>query len=1008
MSVKIFVEIGHVATVKSRPTAEGYTHDWELFVRGPDGADISHFVDKVVFNLHDSFPRPKRVFKEPPYRVKEAGYAGFMLPVEVYFKNRDDPKKALFNYDLDLTPVKSQREEYVFPNPSDEFRRKLLKGGGFPVAGGGAAGTGTGGSSSIASNDYKANRGHSGGDRSGTSQEKKSKSKSSTDDSKGQFVDLFGSPGYISHKPGSGGGSKVSPDPKQQQSAGSSAGGGSKTSPGGGGAPGSISNNSSASGKSQMSQKSSNDRNVSNSSNVSGSSASTSSSKEKDKSSSRHKHSSPNKESKKSSSSAGTVPVPSSGMVEEKHSKDKKDKTHSKERDKANGKEKNSTSNSAAGGGVSVLTSSSVASVKRPVTASPKRNNITPGVSSNSNGSVSNNSNNPTVPTSGTSSNSASAPGGALGGGKGSDGKRSAGNAGGGNEKEKKSSKKDKKSYDKDKDRTDSSSVRKTEQKSGVSTGGAIFSKDTSKSAPGPVGSASKTNSSHHSTDGALGNKESTGSKSSSGVPTINAIANASGPPAVGFAKEKKGDTGSGATKSDQNTGPASSKVAEKTQDSKDREKDERRHKHKKKDKSKDKEKDRPSSGKDKKDRQKEKASGDHKAAATGSFSTPTRETNEGSATVPSKAKHASTSVDPTTKPPGHDRQQPTQGYGASGAQQKHHGVKTSTTPMTAALIGDISEGEHSDGSDTPDSRPPSTVANEKDSEASNSSIADLIGGNGPHHQQQQSQQQQPRSSSTTSTSTTGSTRRELAQNSSERHHHKWKKEKPPKAGGSSAATATPPPGPDAKDSASKESSKKRKRKTKDNELATEKAPKDGTVTEPSMATGRRSPSPPSPPASTGSLMEPPSKIPKKDDHLFDSGIGVDSANNNNIITKQSAVGTGGTVASGGGGDNGGSSWSSGTAGTVQGSGAAGTGASELNNSTSTANNTALTGDYMSELKDLQHKIMTLKDNNELQRVVEMIAATGCYEITKYTFDFDLCALDRLTVQRLQEFFTRT
>jgi YEATS domain-containing protein 1/3 len=62
--------------------------------------------------------------------------------------------------------------------------------------------------------------------------------------------------------------------------------------------------------------------------------------------------------------------------------------------------------------------------------------------------------------------------------------------------------------------------------------------------------------------------------------------------------------------------------------------------------------------------------------------------------------------------------------------------------------------------------------------------------------------------------------------------------------------------------------------------------------------------------------------------------------------------------------------------------------------------------DYVSQLKDLQRKIMTLEDNAELQRVVQVIAETGQYEITKKTFDFDLCALDRSTVKRLQEFFT--
>lgn len=39
---------------------EGFTHDWMVFVRGPEHSNIQHFVEKVVFHLHESFPRPKR------------------------------------------------------------------------------------------------------------------------------------------------------------------------------------------------------------------------------------------------------------------------------------------------------------------------------------------------------------------------------------------------------------------------------------------------------------------------------------------------------------------------------------------------------------------------------------------------------------------------------------------------------------------------------------------------------------------------------------------------------------------------------------------------------------------------------------------------------------------------------------------------------------------------------------------------------------------------------------
>ncbi|ERE81662.1 protein ENL-like protein [Cricetulus griseus] len=40
-----------------------------VFVRGPEHSNIQHFVEKVVFHLHESFPRPKRVrskFSELP------------------------------------------------------------------------------------------------------------------------------------------------------------------------------------------------------------------------------------------------------------------------------------------------------------------------------------------------------------------------------------------------------------------------------------------------------------------------------------------------------------------------------------------------------------------------------------------------------------------------------------------------------------------------------------------------------------------------------------------------------------------------------------------------------------------------------------------------------------------------------------------------------------------------------------------------------------------------------
>lgn len=60
MSIRVQFEIGHEAKLKVKPTPEGFTHDWELFVRGCNSDDISSYIEKVVFNLHESFPKPKR------------------------------------------------------------------------------------------------------------------------------------------------------------------------------------------------------------------------------------------------------------------------------------------------------------------------------------------------------------------------------------------------------------------------------------------------------------------------------------------------------------------------------------------------------------------------------------------------------------------------------------------------------------------------------------------------------------------------------------------------------------------------------------------------------------------------------------------------------------------------------------------------------------------------------------------------------------------------------------
>lgn len=143
--VQIQLVLGHKASLRTKRTPQGFTHDWEVFIRGPERTNIQNFVDKVVFYLHKDFQKPKRVVKEAnaegAYVVRESGYGCFSLPIEVYFKNKDEPRKVKFEYDLFLQsegpPISHVRyEKMTFKNPSEDFRMKLIKGGGVGVING--------------------------------------------------------------------------------------------------------------------------------------------------------------------------------------------------------------------------------------------------------------------------------------------------------------------------------------------------------------------------------------------------------------------------------------------------------------------------------------------------------------------------------------------------------------------------------------------------------------------------------------------------------------------------------------------------------------------------------------------------------------------------------------------------------------------------------------------------------------------------------------------------------
>ena len=139
---ELMLELGHKSSPLPKPsgkTPNHFTHKWTTFVRGKNDTKIENCIDKVVFNLHEDFSNHRREIFKPPYQVTEMGYASFVFPIEIYFKNKETPNHVIYEYDLNLMVGKKCRhlryERIKFINPNKEFEKCLLKSGAQMVSG---------------------------------------------------------------------------------------------------------------------------------------------------------------------------------------------------------------------------------------------------------------------------------------------------------------------------------------------------------------------------------------------------------------------------------------------------------------------------------------------------------------------------------------------------------------------------------------------------------------------------------------------------------------------------------------------------------------------------------------------------------------------------------------------------------------------------------------------------------------------------------------------------------
>ncbi|KJZ72176.1 Protein AF-9-like protein [Hirsutella minnesotensis 3608] len=95
-------------------TPDNHTHSWQVFVKGLEDTDITYWVRRVQFKLHESIPNYVRMVEgEPgkPFVVNETGWGEFDITIKLYYVNESGEKPQTLYHYLRLHPYGRTEEE---------------------------------------------------------------------------------------------------------------------------------------------------------------------------------------------------------------------------------------------------------------------------------------------------------------------------------------------------------------------------------------------------------------------------------------------------------------------------------------------------------------------------------------------------------------------------------------------------------------------------------------------------------------------------------------------------------------------------------------------------------------------------------------------------------------------------------------------------------------------------------------------------------------------------------
>lgn len=120
---------------------DGHTHQWTVYLKPYNNEDMSNWVKKVHFKLHESYANANRTITKPPYEVTETGWGEFEVVIKLYFHDPTERPVTLYHIlklfqspivdgevsaaDAKKGLVSESYEEIVFQEPTQYMQQCL-------------------------------------------------------------------------------------------------------------------------------------------------------------------------------------------------------------------------------------------------------------------------------------------------------------------------------------------------------------------------------------------------------------------------------------------------------------------------------------------------------------------------------------------------------------------------------------------------------------------------------------------------------------------------------------------------------------------------------------------------------------------------------------------------------------------------------------------------------------------------------------------------------------------